>query len=195
MKIKYCKICNKKFLQKSNRQIYCSKECYTKNNIDKKYVKIYNKIHKDYFVEYHSNYYRLHKKELLEYYKKYILLNNKKRKEYKNWYEVNRRKIDINFKILSYLRSRLSSVLKNNFKSKSTMKLLGCSLDFLKQYLEFQFKKGMSWSNYGKWHIDHIKPCASFDLSKPNEQHKCFNYINLQPLWAIDNLRKKDKIS
>ena len=75
------------------------------------------------------------------------------------------------------------------------MKLLGCSLDFLKQYLEFQFKKGMSWSNYGKWHIDHIKPCASFDLSKPNEQHKCFNYINLQPLWAIDNLRKKDKIS
>ena len=54
----------------------------------------------------------------------------------------------------------------------------------------------MSWDNYGLhgWHVDHIKPCASFDLSKPIEQRKCFNFNNLQPLWAIDNLRKGSKI-
>jgi hypothetical protein len=51
----------------------------------------------------------------------------------------------------------------------------------------------MKWDNYGEWHIDHIKTCASFDLSKSEEQHNCFHYSNLQPLWAIDNFRKHDK--
>ena len=53
----------------------------------------------------------------------------------------------------------------------------------------------MNWLNYGRhgWHVDHIRPCASFDLSKPSEQKKCFNYKNLQPLWEEDNLAKSDK--
>jgi desulfoferrodoxin (superoxide reductase-like protein) len=62
--------------------------------------------------------------------------------------------------------------------------------------LEKQFKLGMNWDNYGRsgWHIDHIKPCASFDLTKKEEQLKCFHYTNLQPLWARENLIKSDKI-
>ena len=48
----------------------------------------------------------------------------------------------------------------------------------------------MAWSNYGKWHIDHIEPCANFDLSIPEEQTACFHYTNLQPLWAEENLKK-----
>jgi len=72
------------------------------------------------------------------------------------------------------------------------MKLVGCSIDQLKQHIEKQFKKGMSWDNWGiyGWHIDHIKPCASFDLTKESEQKKCFHYTNLQPLWAKENLKK-----
>lgn len=60
----------------------------------------------------------------------------------------------------------------------------------LKKHLEIKFTKGMSWENYGKWHVDHIKPCAKFDLTKESEQRKCFHYTNLQPLWAIDNFKK-----
>lgn len=79
------------------------------------------------------------------------------------------------------------------------MKLVGCSLEQLKKHLQSKFTKGMTWENYGtgwhgkgmkEWHIDHIRPCASFDLSKASEQKKCFNYSNLQPLWAKDNLSK-----
>ena len=72
------------------------------------------------------------------------------------------------------------------------MFLIGCEIDYLMFHIQEQFTKGMNWDNYGLhgWHIDHKIPCAKFDLSKESEQLKCFNYTNLQPLWAIDNLKK-----
>jgi hypothetical protein len=120
----------------------------------------------------------------------------------KNYNKINKNKINarrrfnrkiLKEKVIKNLRIRLKDALKNNIKSKYTLELIGCSIIFLKQHLEKQFKIGMTWSNYGKWHIDHIRPCASFDLSKAEEQHKCFHYTNLQPLWALDNLRKGTK--
>lgn len=73
------------------------------------------------------------------------------------------------------------------------MFLIGCEIDYLLYHIQEQFNPGMTWDNYGDWHIDHIKPCANFDLSKPEEQRKCFNYTNLQPLWAEENLIKGKK--
>lgn len=72
------------------------------------------------------------------------------------------------------------------------MKLLDCSPLFLKEHLEKQFKEGMTWDNHTTdgWHIDHIRPCCSFDLTKKEQQEECFHYSNLQPLWATDNLKK-----
>lgn len=85
------------------------------------------------------------------------------------------------------LRMRVYAAIKHGYKSAPTMELLGCTLDELKVHLASQFTEGMSWNNYGLWHIDHIRPCASFDLTQPDQQRVCFHYTNLQPLWAKDN--------
>jgi len=101
--------------------------------------------------------------------------------------------IDINFRLISNLRKRLYNALKGNRKSDTTKNLVGCSIEDLKDYLQLKFKYGMSWDNYGKWHVDHIKPCSKFDFSDPEQQRICFYYTNLQPLWAIENIRKSNK--
>jgi hypothetical protein len=110
--------------------------------------------------------------------------------KYMTDYFKNRRLKDINFKLSCYLRTRISSSIRKGYKSSHTMKLIGCTINFLKGHLENQFKTGMTWDNYGKWHVDHIVPCCKFDLTKSRNQRKCFNYKNLQPLWAHDNIVK-----
>jgi hypothetical protein len=105
-------------------------------------------------------------------------------------------KTDPVFKMTNMLRVRVSSMmrkLKTN-KQASTLDLLGISVEGFVKHLEKKFQKGMTLKNYGDWHIDHIIPCASFDLTKPSEQKKCFHYTNLQPLWARENLQKGARI-
>lgn len=94
------------------------------------------------------------------------------------------------------LRDRLRDLLRKTGSKKSnpTLKLVGCSKDELRRHLESKFQPGMSWANRDKIHIDHIIPCASFDLTDPQQQRQCFHYTNLQPLWAKDNLSKGAKI-
>jgi hypothetical protein len=118
------------------------------------------------------------------------------RKLGKKKYQKERMKRDIKFKILHNLRKRILLVLHGKTKAENSMNLLGCSAEYLKKHLEEQFKDDMSWENYGikGWHIDHIKPCASFDFSIIEEQKECFHYTNLQPLWWHENLAKSDKI-
>ena len=84
--------------------------------------------------------------------------------------------------------------MKKAKKSNRTLKLTGCSLSFLVGYLEGKFKDKMTWENYGEWHIDHRRPCASFDLLNEEEQMMCFHYTNLQPMLASENLSKGSKI-
>lgn len=150
--------------------------------------------------------YRLKNKEKLSEQEKQWRLKNKKHLSQvkKQWrlknklklklYYRKKRKTDENYRIANNLRSRIYSALKGMCKSANTSKLLGCSIEFLKKYLEKQFKPGMSWKQRNLIHIDHIKPCASFDLTDPKQQAICFHYTNLQPLLAIDNLKKGVKI-
>ena len=105
----------------------------------------------------------------------------------------NRYNKDIEYKLRRLLRGRLYSAIQKNVKTGSSIKDLGCSIKELRGHLESQFTEDMTWSNHGKWHIDHIKPLSSFDLSNRRELHKGCNYKNLQPLWAEDNLRKGGK--
>jgi hypothetical protein len=136
-----------------------------------------------------------HKTEKAEYDKTYRELNKEKITQYKKEWEF-RNKDNPVFKIKRNLRRRLNHALNNNLKSQKTFDLLGCTAEFFKKYIEPLLKPGMSWSNYGsKWHIDHILPCCSFDLSKPKEQQKCFHYTNCQPLWKEENLSKGSKIT
>jgi hypothetical protein len=87
----------------------------------------------------------------------------------------------------------VSVLLRGKIRAERSMELVGCSIDDLWIHLEGTFKKGMTRNNYGLWHVDHCKPCASFDLNDPLQQKKCFHYSNLQALWAIDNLKKGSK--
>lgn len=114
---------------------------------------------------------------------------------YMNKWQKEKRDSDVGHKIKHYLRERIRLALKANNKINSTINLLGCTLEEFKKHLESKFTEGMNWGNYGKkgWHVDHIKPCSSFDLSKEEEQRKCFHYTNLQPLWWYDNLKKSNK--
>lgn len=111
----------------------------------------------------------------------------------KEWQKKQRN--NINYITKKKLRCRVYVALKRGVKSESTVKLLGCSIDEFKKHFESLFTDGMNWDNYikGQIHIDHIIPCKSFDLSNFEEQKKCFHYTNLQPLWAIDNLKKGAK--
>lgn len=100
------------------------------------------------------------------------------------------------YKIEKNLRSRVSKAVKNMGAKKSapTLGLVGCAPSFLVAHLEANFQSGMTWENHGPvWHIDHIKPCAKFDLTDPEQQKVCFHWTNLQPLFAIENLQKGDK--
>ena len=156
-----------------------NKKYYQNHKIDIiKKAKQYYKLNKVKILK-QKEYYRLiHKKEIA---KKFVIIA-------RNLYKTN-----IQYKIKQLLRRRILDALKGNPKIRTTMNLVGCSIDNLKRHLKKQFTPGMMWENYGKWHIDHIRPCAKFDLSKVSEQRKCFNYKNLQPLWAVDNLRKGDR--
>lgn len=128
------------------------------------------------------------------YQKQYRLDNKEKIKKYKKEYIKNRCKYDVEFKLLQNLRRRLHHALSGERKSLHTLELLGCSIPELKEWLQLKFSIGMTWENYGKWHVDHIIPCAAFNLSIEEEQKRCFNYTNLQPLWAFDNIKKRDKV-
>lgn len=127
---------------------------------------------------------------------------NKNNRSKKNKYESNKCRTDISYRIARNIRSRIGSCIRTQRTNKNnhTFRLLGCDKYSLMAYLEQHFYdrstgEEMSWENYGLdgWHIDHIRPCASFDLTDPEQQKECFHYTNLQPLWAEDNLRKSDK--
>lgn len=123
-----------------------------------------------------------------EYHQKYKVRSNRRYSE--------RYQTDPQFRIRRTLTGRLRSAVKMHGakKSSSVVALIGCSIQELVTILENKFKPGMTWGNYGSWHIDHIFPCSRFDLTQIEEQKKCFHHSNLQPLWAVENIVKSNKV-
>ena len=151
-------------------------------------------------------YYQTHRERI----KAYIRSRRKIRAEYnRNWYQTHsesmktyyrhyanhRRKTDPQYWLTSILRRRLSSALNGNYKSGSAVRDLGCSIAYLKDWLEDHFLPEMTWKNRGKeWHIDHVRPLAMFDLRDRDQLLTACHYTNLRPLWAYDNLAKGSSV-
>lgn len=184
-----CKVCRSEDMKvwRKNNEEYCKKyahESWLNNKESKsKYSKKYQTLNK----EQQKTYSKKHRQT-----KKGIETRKKYRKiEYKLKYGI-----DTEWTLKLILRNRLKNAVKNNFQKGKTLKILGCSIQDLKLYLEQQFNNNMNWDNYGKnkyWEIDHIKPCSSFNLTDIEQQKQCFHYTNLQPLTILQNRIKKDK--
>ncbi len=137
-----------------------------------------------------NDFYAVNKKTVLNKKKQYFQANKDIISKRMSRYKSERSKVDVNYKISNNLRSRLNKALKSDSKTGSSIANLGCSIIELKAHLESQFQLGMTWDNYGKWHIDHIKPLSQFNLNDKSQLLLACHYTNLQPLWAIDNIRK-----
>lgn len=114
-------------------------------------------------------------------------------------YDKERSKTDVSYRLRRILRNRIRIALRADIKRGSAVKDLGCTTAELKVHLEKLFQPGMTWDNWGagkdKWHIDHIRPLASFDLTDREQFLQAVHYTNLQPLWQTENLRKSAKWS
>jgi len=152
----------------------------------KKYNDEWNKKNSEYYEKYFKEYY-ITNYEREKQRKKNWFKNNK---NYLNNYNKQRKKRDMLFKIISDMRNSVNRYIK--YKSKRTFEIVGCTPEFLKEYLEKQFKDGMSWENRHLFHIDHIIPLSSAKTEK--EIYKLCHYTNLQPLWVDENLKKSNKI-
>lgn len=134
--------------------------------------------------------YLLNKEKVLAERRVYRASNKEAIRAYARQYKRDKLRSDPDFKLANTLRKRLHNALRDGIKVGSAVQDLGCTISELRQHLEARFQPGMSWQNHGEWHIDHIRPLASFDLSDRAQLLQACHYTNLQPLWAVDNLKK-----
>ena len=160
--------------------------------------KRYYKSNKEKISEYYSEWRKNKKENLKEYQKKWREENRDKLRKTKRDYERNRKATDPLYKLISNFRTAIYQVLKENNieKNKSYFDILGYTPEELIIHLEKQFKDGMTWDNYGIWHVDHKFPITSFDIQEMGDEEfmKCWCLDNLQPMWGEENIRKSNKL-
>ena len=195
-----CRSCKKiqstHYYNKNKEKILNQKKLYYKDNLtsileEKKLYRNENrqKVRNSYNEFYSKN------KEKVQVKQKIYRKNNKEKIRLKDSNYVKRRKkIDPLFKAIKNIRSRLNKLIKfKKFKKgKSYSSYIGCDNEFLLDYISKLFQPGMTWNNYGLWHIDHIIPLSS--ARNIEKLYELSHYSNLRPLWEEDNLKKSDKI-
>jgi hypothetical protein len=177
-----------------------------------KYLAIWREKNREKIRQQHNAWYEAHKHEeklkadKARFFKDWAERNKEHRVEYtKKWVKSNPEKVKARkrreklallanpkTRLELNLRQRVQKALKAQGARKhgKTYDLLGMSAKELRTYIESKFVEGMNWENYGQWHIDHIRPISSFNLMEAEQQKIAFHYSNLQPLWAVDNLKK-----
>lgn len=181
---------------------------------DKNYRVVNPKKRKDYFKVYYKtnsqkieNHRKINLETMKAYQKEYRKVNAEKRKSYlkanakkmavirKKYYEKCMMKVD--FRLNGVISASIRHALKGNKNGRRWEFLAGYTLEKLKRHLEKQFTEGMTWENYGEWHIDHKVPINVFNFTKPEHEDfkKCWALSNLQPLWSVDNILKSNKLA
>lgn len=192
-----CAICSSSFMGRKGTKC-CKESCRSTLNSNKSKDRYKNTKHNSICLKCNNSFLAIATQKEC---KKCYILNKansddilSRKRELKRQYVRNKYRTDLNFRLADNLRSRLNTAIKST-KAGSAVNNLGCSIEELKIYLESLFQPDMTWDNYGKngWHIDHIKPLSKFDLSDIEQLKEGCNYINLQPLWAKDNLKKSNK--
>lgn len=208
-----CKNCLKEInlLNKDKRTEYNKQYWEKTKDEQKEKCKKWREENKEYVKEKMTEWLENNKEYKKQKDKEYRINNWEKKKEYnRNWQRKNYADMKSNperaeelaqYKIKTNTSRRIREILGSN-KSEKCMDYVGISLDDFKLHLEKQFTKEMTWENYGEnkdknkkdaWHIDHYIPCKAFDLSDPIQVKACFYYKNLRPLWASENIEKKDE--
>lgn len=193
--MKVCKLLQSKV--NSHKECDC-KSCYKKtwyeNNktriLEKR--KVYAAENREKIAEYKKNHAKANSGHIAAYREVWVKANKTMLNEKARVRTRNRHRTDPFFRLTRNLRRRIHHVFKDDCKSKTTLDLLGCSFQDVFDHISKQFQVGMTWENYGKWHVDHKYPLS---LAKSTEElEKLCHYSNLQPLWAIDNVRKSNKL-
>lgn len=194
----YCHECrrteSKEYYSRNKEKTLKRQHVYYYKNREEIYkrVRLYpNRLQKK-RAYYLKNRERIKKQVLENYYKR----DRKKYSERKSKYHKKKKAIDPNYVIKIRIHSRIRNALKVKGVSKSltVTQLIGCTILELRLHLENKFQHGMTWENRKLWEIDHIIPCALFDLTSEEEQKLCFHYTNMQPLWKQVNNKKWDKL-
>jgi hypothetical protein len=185
---------HKEYYKKNKLALNIASKLYRDNNQEK--IKAYNR--NNYKVNRHkmsisNREYRNKNKTKLDIKRKEYVIKNKEKINIRSKnYSKTRKKLDINFRLKCNLRSRLTRAIRNNQKSGSAVKDLGCSVEYFKHYIAGKFIPGMTWENYGSvWHLDHIVPLSSFDLTNREEFLNACHYTNYQPLWATTAIARE----
>lgn len=177
-----------KYTENGKKHYQNNKEVYKKRS------KAHREANKEHYKELQQKYRQENKEQIAEAQSKYVKDNREKI----NARLRERRRTDDNFNIMSKLRSRILKVVKRNNgeKAYSSIELVGMPIDEYREYLKSTMTEGMTWEAFmnGEIHLDHTKPCVSFDMSDPEQQKECFHYSNTQLLWAKDNLEKGDRL-
>ena len=206
-----CDARNKKYYQEHREDCISRQKKYVEENLEKHqiYRKKYQQENKEKIKAFKKEYYEKNREEIERKRKKHYKENweeiQKQKKKYrrterakatrKKWTK-RRLKEDPVFRLITNMRKGLCAIVSGKRKRHPTMQYIGMTSDELMDYLEDRFTEGMTRDNYGKWHVDHERPLASFDFTgqdREEQLHIAWHHTNLQPLWAKDNLSKGAK--
>lgn len=195
-----CKKCNNLYYQQNKDHILQKSRKWKNDNPEQRKLSNLKYRHSARGKQLKYNYESTHLDEKREYNKTYRQHNIEYFRRKKCEYHHIRMKTDPNYRIESRFRVRIRQALKTNAKHTTSKELLGCTIEEFKLHLqETAILNGylnFDINNYSsdEYHIDHIIPCSSFDLTDPEQQKQCFHYTNQQILTSYENLRKSDKV-